>query len=309
MHQPFLGLVPAVLTPFHRDGSLNLLAVEQQADLLLRDGINAVFVGGTTGEFSSLTLDERLALADRWADVLEGTPARLVVHVGANCLEESRRLARHAEARRAAAVAMLSPSYARPRSADVLVECCREVAREAPSTPFYYYDIPSMTGVTFNVADWIDAAAERIPNLAGVKFTNPDMMTFQRLLRAGGGRFDVLFGMDEQLLAAFALGGRGAVGSGYNFAAPQFHRLLAAAARGDLDAARAEQFRAVTLIELMFRLGYLACAKELVLLRGVDLGPVRLPHSNFTPDQSALLHRELELLGGGQSVWGRDRSA
>jgi N-acetylneuraminate lyase len=303
MHQPFVGLVPATLTPFTASGELDLAPVEKQAELLVRDGISAAFVGGTTGEFSSLTLDERLALAKRWAEVLKGTPVRLVVHVGANCLAESRRLAAQAESLGAAAVAMVSPNYFKPKSAEVLIDCCADVAKAAPRTPFYFYDIPSMTGVTFNVADWIDAAAEHIPNLAGVKFTNPDLMTYQRLLRAGGGRFDVLFGMDEQLLAAAALGGRGAVGSGYNFAAPLFHRILAAAAKGDFESARADQFRAVQLIVLMFRLGYLACAKELMRTRGADLGPVRLPQTNLTPEQLATLHRELEQIGGAARFW------
>ena len=298
MHTPLTGLVPAVLTPFAVDGELNLAAVEKQTELLIRDGITAVFAGGTTGEFSSLTYGERTALVERWAQVLKGTPVRLVVHVGANCVTDSRNLAYNAESLGAAAVAMVSPNYFKPKSAEVLIDCCAAVASAAPHTPFYFYDIPSMTGVTFNVADWIEAAAERIRTFAGVKFTNPDLMTYQRLLRAGGGRFDVLFGMDEQLLAAVALGGRGAVGSGYNFAAPLFHRLLAAMAKGDLDTARAEQFRAVQLIVLMFRLGYLGCAKELMRLRGVDLGPVRLPQTNLTPDQLATFHRELEQIGG-----------
>ena len=53
MHQPFVGLVPAVLTPFTPSGDLNLAPIEKQAELLVRDGITAAFVGGTTGEFSS----------------------------------------------------------------------------------------------------------------------------------------------------------------------------------------------------------------------------------------------------------------
>ena len=303
MHQPFVGLVPATLTPFTVSGALNLAAVEKQAGLLIRDGISAIFVGGTTGEFSSLTLDERLKLTERWSRVLEGTSVRLIVHVGANCLAESWELAAQAESLGAAAIAMLSPSYFKPKSADILIACCAEVANAAPQTPFYFYDIPSMTGVSFNVADWIDAAAEQIPTFAGVKFTNPDMMTYQRLLRACGGRFDVLFGMDEQLLAAIALGSRGAVGSGYNFAAPLFHRILAAANKGDFETARTEQFRAVQLIGPMFRLGYLACAKELVRMRGVDLGPVRLPQANLTSEQAAEFHRTLDRVGGVERFW------
>src|SRR5438067_649712 len=84
---------------------------------------------------------------------------------------------------------------------------------------------------------------DRIPNLAGLKFTNSDLATFQRLLRLRDGRFDVVWGFDEYLLAALALGAEGAVGSTYNFAAPLYHRIIAALAKGDLAAARAEQFR------------------------------------------------------------------
>lgn len=303
MHTPFVGLVPAALTPFTPTGELNLAAVEKQAELFVRDRVAGVFVCGTTGEFCSMTCDERLALTARWADVLKGTPVRLVVHVGANCLAESRQLAMQAEAVGAAAVAMISPCYLKPRSPEVLIACCRDVARAAPHTPFFFYDIPVLTNVTFPVADWIEEAIGRIPSLAGVKFTNPDLMTFQRLVQFGDGRLDVLFGMDEQLLAAVALGGKGAVGSGYNFAAPMFHRLLAAVATGDYAAAREEQFAAVKLIAVMFRVGYLPAAKELMRMRGVELGPVRLPLPELNPGQLVTLRYMIDHVGGAERLW------
>jgi N-acetylneuraminate lyase len=301
-HAPFVGLVPAVLTPFDAAGELNLAAVEPHAALLSRDGVTGVFVGGTTGEFSSLTLDERLALAARWAAVVKGTPLRLVAHVGANCLAEAKRLAAHAQLLGADAIAAIAPSYFKPKSLDVLVAWCAELASAAPETPFYFYDIPSLTGVALPMADFLEVAADCVPTLAGIKFTNPDLMTFQKLLRAGGGRFDVLFGMDEQLLAAVALGARGAVGSGYNFAAPLYRRLLAAAERNDFATARAEQYRGVELVTLLMKYGYLAAAKEVMRTRGVDLGPVRPPHVPLTADQAAAFRLELEVLRFGEML-------
>ena len=98
----------------------------------------------------------------------------------------------------------------------------------APGVPFYFYDIPSMTGVRFSMPDFLDVAVTRIPTLAGLKFSNPDLMSFQRCLHSQGGRFDVPFGMDEFLLAALAVGGIGGVGSSYNFAAPIYRRMIAA---------------------------------------------------------------------------------
>jgi N-acetylneuraminate lyase len=296
-HTPFVGLLPAVLTPFDSSGELNLTVVDGQAALLARDRAAGVFVGGTTGEFSSLTFEERLALAARWAALVKGTALRFVVHVGANCLADAKQLAAHAQALGADAIASVAPSYFKPKSLDVLIQWCAELAAAAPGTPFYFYDIPVMTGVAFPMVDFLEQAAAKIPTLAGLKFTNLDLMTFQRLLRVGGGRFDVLFGFDEQLLAAVVLGAKAAVGSSYNFASPMYNRLLAAANAGDFATARIEQYRGAELIVLMQKYGFLPSAKEIMRLRGVEMGSVRLPLVPLTTEQTTAFRRELAATG------------
>ncbi len=294
---PLHGLVAATHTPFHADGSLHLEAVEAQAAHLLQNGVTFAFIGGTTGECSSLTLDERRALAQGWSEVVRGTPLRVVVHAGSNCLADARALAAQAQQLGAVAVAALAPSYFKPRSLATLIACCAEVASAAPETPFYFYEIPALTGVSFPMADFFAQARERIPTLAGLKFTNPDLMAYQGCLRADGGAWDVPFGVDEHLLGALAMGARGAVGSGFNFAAPVYHRLLAAFARGDLAQAREEQFRGVRLIRLCAGLGYMAAAKAVMQMLGIEVGPARLPHDRLTPEQVSGLRGELEAMG------------
>jgi N-acetylneuraminate lyase len=291
------GLVAATHTPFHADGSLNLAAVERQAAHLLASGVGAVFAGGSTGESHSLSLDERRSLAQRWCEVARGTALRVVIHVGSNCLDDARDLAAHAEKVGAAATAALAPSYFKPRSVEVLVDCCAHIAAAAPATPFYFYDIPSMTGVSLPMPDFLAQAKDRIPNLAGLKFTNADMMAFQQCLRADEGRWDVPWGSDQYLLAALALGGSGAVGSSYNFAAPIYVRLIAAFERGDLADAREEQWRSVRLIHLLDGYGYMGAAKAVMGMLGVDVGPARLPHANPAPAAVARLRGELEAMG------------
>lgn len=291
------GLVTATHTPFHSDGSLNLVAVEAQCAHLLKWKVTTVFIGGTTGESSSLTLTERLALAERWLAVAKGTAMRVVVHAGSNCLADATALAAQAEKLGAAAVAAVAPCYFKPRALDVLIACAAEVARAAPATPFYHYDIPAMTGFSFSMPDFLDQAAARIPNLGGLKFTNPDLMAYQQCLHTDGGAWDLPFGVDEHLLGALAMGARGAVGSGFNFAAPLYQRLLAAFARGDMAAAREEQLRGVRLIELFAGYGYMAAAKATMEMLGVEVGPPRLPHARLTTEQIAQLRRGLETLG------------
>lgn len=297
MHLPLHGLVAATHTPFHEDGSLKLEAIESQAAHMLKSGVKTLFINGSTAESSSLTVAERLALAERWFSVARGTGLRLVAHVGANCVEDSKVLAAQAQALGAAAIGALSPSYFKPRSVGVLVETMAEIAAAAPETPFYYYDIPSMTGVSLPVAAFLEQAPERIPTLAGVKFTNPDLMAYQFCLRADGGRWDLPWGVDQHFLGALAMGAKGAVGSGFNFAAPVYLRLMAAFERGDWAAAREEQFRGVRLIQLFDSLGYMAAAKAAMKMLGVDVGPPRLPNARLTPGQEAALRLELEGMG------------
>lgn len=296
-HTRLTGLVAATHTPFHSDGSLNLTIVERQAAHLLANGVRTAFIGGSTGESHSLSLEERRALAQRWFEVTHGSELKVVVHVGSNCLTDSANLARQAQELGALAVSALSPSYFKPRSIDVLIDCCAQIASAAPDTPFYFYDIPVLTGVNLSMPDFLGVATERIPNLAGLKFTNPDLMSYQLCLRAGDGAFDCPWGIDEALLAALTIGATGAVGSTYNFAAPIYHRLMTAFAKGDLAAARAEQFRSVQLVQTLARPGYMGAAKALMKMLGVDVGPARPPNLSLHPEQSAALRAELTALG------------
>ncbi len=291
------GLVAATHTPFHADGSLNLAVVEQQAAHMLKNEVGVVFIGGSTGESLSLTIEERLQLAQRWSDVVRGSDLRLVVHVGTNCVDDARAMSAQAEKLGAAAIAAVAPSYFKPRDLETLIATVARIASAAPATPFYYYDIPVLTGLSHSMPDFLAQAPGRIPTLAGLKFTNPDLMAYQCVLRADGGKWDVPFGLDEFMLGALALGARGAVGSGYNFAAPIYTRLLRAFAAGDLAAAREEQFRGVCLIKLLASHGYMGAAKATMQMLGVDVGPARLPNGTLSTAQVATLRAGLEAMG------------
>src|SRR6185436_14889695 len=195
---PLHGLVAAAHSPFFEDGSLNLAAVEKQAAHFLQNNVATIFICGSTGECHSLSLEERRALAARWFEAARGTSLKIVVHVGSNCLADARALAAQAQALGAIAISALAPSYFKPRSLDTLIACCADIANAAPETPFYFYDIPAFTGVSFPMAEFLACAPERIPTLAGLKFTNPDLMAYQFCRRADEGRWDVPFGVDER---------------------------------------------------------------------------------------------------------------
>jgi N-acetylneuraminate lyase len=292
------GLVAAPFTPFNPDGSLHLEAIAPYARHLREVGVVGAFICGTTGEGASLTTAERRLVAERWVAV---APAglRVLVHVGHTSLEESRALAAHAQAIGADSIAALAPFFFRPDGVAGLVDWCAAIAAAAPALPFYYYHMPSMTGFNVQVADFLAAAAPRIPNLAGVKFTFEDLADFERCLRFGGGRYDILFGRDELLHSALKLGAHGAVGSTYNFAAPLYGRLMVAHEAGDEARAAVLQRTAVDMIQACVSAGGhpIANFKSLMRRLDVDCGACRPPLTNPTEAQAAALWTRLEALG------------
>ena len=292
------GLVAAPLSPLHADGRLNLDLIPAYAEFLNRSGVIGAFVNGTTGEGISLTSKVRCEIARRW---VEAAPAgfRVIVHAGHNCLEDARDLARHAAEIGAAAIAVTAPSFFRPQSVEDLVEWSAGIAAAAPELPFFYYHIPSMTGVRFAMADFLRVAARRIPNLAGIKFTDEDLDDFGRAIAFDGGRYDILFGRDEMLVRGLERGARGAVGSTYNFAAPLYLRLVAAFRAGDLEAAQRIQQDSVAMIQILLRTpgAFLSSQKAALRMLGIDCGGVLLPLRSLTPQDEHSLRGELERIG------------
>ncbi|MEI6715120.1 MAG: dihydrodipicolinate synthase family protein [Verrucomicrobiota bacterium] len=297
MNYPRLtGLIAAPFVAFHPDGSLNLDLIEAQTQSLIRNGVTGAFVCGTTGEGVSLSIHERMAVAQRWCEVA-GPNLRVIVHVGHTALPECQALASHAQKIGAAGVGCFAPFFFKPTQTEDLVSFCAEIAAAAPALPFYYYQIPSMTGVQLPAAEFLRVGQARIPNLAGVKFTFENLMDFAECTRLDNGRFDVVFGRDEILLAGLSLGAKGAIGSTYNFAAPVYHRILTAFEKGDLATAQAEQARANAMISVFVRFGGLVAGKAMMRFIGLDCGPCRLPLRSLSEAKERELHAELDKVG------------
>jgi N-acetylneuraminate lyase len=296
MTSPLTGLIAAPFTAFHFDGSLNLKTIPSQADLLAHNKVNGAFICGTTGEGSSMTLRERLQVAEAWK---RSAPPELkiIVHVGCLNLGDCQELASHAQALGVNAIASIGPSFYKPPGAQELVAWCREVARGAPNLPFYYYHMPAMTAVNIPATDFLSTDCGQIPTLRGIKFTHEDLVDFGQAITFEGSRFDVLFGRDEILLEGLRLGATGAVGSTYNYAAPLFNRLMQAFAAGDLVEAEHAQTQAVQFIDVLQKHGGLAAGKSIMKLIGVDCGPVRLPLRKLDSSDETSLRQDLDAVG------------
>ena len=279
----------------HPDGDIHLSVIRQQAKLFANDKVAGVFICGTTGEGPSLSTAERKAVAEAWLEA-RAAGFTVIVNVGHDSLREAQALADHARAVHADAVAMHPPSYFRPQSVASLVECCRPVAEAAGNLPFYYYHIPPLTGVSVPMVEFLRCGRRAIPTLNGVKFSDRNLAEYKSCLDLDGRAFDILYGVDEMLIGALALGGTRAIGSTYCYAAPLYRNMIDAFNSGDLNRARTLAALAVGLSEAISAVDPVAAGKVCMAVRGVDCGPVRPPLRTLSDRERARLEERLREL-------------
>jgi len=128
-------------------------------------------------------------------------------------------------------------------------------------------------------------AADKIPNLSGMKFNSSDMYEFQRCLRVNNGQFDIPFGVDEFLPAGLACGAIGAVGSTYNYAAPLYLRLIDSFNQGNHQDVAACMDKVIAIIRVLVQYGGVAAGKLAIQLHGIDVGDPRRPLRPMTAEQ------------------------
>jgi N-acetylneuraminate lyase len=290
------GIVAATFSAYQADGSLNLEIIPSLVDKLVADGLTGVYICGTNGEGPNLTIDERMAVAEAYVKAANKR-VLVLVHVGHTSIRESKKLAAHAAQIGADAISAVAAFYFKPTSVQNLVDCMAEIASGAPSLPFYYYHMPTLTGVGMDMVDFLKLGEQSIPNLAGIKYTASTLHEYQACLGYKNGKFDVLSGYDEMLLPALAVGAQGAIGSTYTFAAPVYLKVIELVRAGKIDEARALQARVIDFIRAIIKHPSIAAQRAIMKMQGIDLGSPRLPLVPLSATAYDELKADLEEVG------------
>jgi N-acetylneuraminate lyase len=291
------GLIAAPFTPMDDDGNINLGVIHDYATHLVKSGVSGVFVCGTTGESLSLTTIERKAILEEWAKCSKGN-LKIICHVGGNSLPESIELAGHAAAMGADAVGAFSPTFFKPSSARDLIEFLSPIALAASELPFYYYHMPSMTGVQLPVIDLLNEMNGSISNFAGVKYTHFDLSDMQQCIAFQNGKYEILHGYDEILLAGLSFGVKAAVGSTYNYMPSIYLKLWEAYNNNDMDIARSLQQSSIDVVKILIKYGGgVRAGKAIMEFIGISCGPCRLPIRKFSHTELIELKNDLDRAG------------
>jgi N-acetylneuraminate lyase len=291
------GFISAPFTPMHENGSVNLPKIKEFADFYVRNGVDGAFICGTSGEGFLLSQDERKKVAEKW---VESSPPdfKPIVHVGGPGVNDCKVLAKHASEIGAYGIGTIAPVFFKPARVKELVDYCAALASAAPELPFYFYHMPGYTGVALSMVEFLEQSYDRIPNLAGIKYTHENLYEFNQCMLLKDGHFDMLHGQDETLLAGLALGATGGVGGTYNHMMGTYIELKAAFDAGDLKTAQNLQARSQAFINVLVRYrGNVVGGKRIMKFLGLDLGPNRIPIQNITPEEETQMKADLEEIG------------
>ncbi|HTN06566.1 dihydrodipicolinate synthase family protein [Agriterribacter sp.] len=292
------GLIAAPFTPMHKDSSLNTSLIPQYYEMLKANGVTGAFICGSTGEGVAMTMAEKKAVAKAWADATKADDDfKVMLFLGGTSIADCKELALHAKQSGLYAISFTAPFYFKPANAAMLAAACAEVAGAVPGMPFYYYHIPVLTGVNIAMYDLLEEIDGKIPNFAGIKYTHEDFMDFLSCMRFQNGKYDMLWGRDENMLSALVLGTKGAVGSTFNYAAPLYYNLIDAFNNNDLEKARTLQQQSIDMIRLLGKYGGIATGKAYMKLINMDCGEFRLPVKNMTTAEFELFKKDVAAIG------------
>src|SRR6218665_1020976 len=295
--QHLSGLIAAPFTPMHDDGTLNLTIIPAYYEMLKAKGVKGAFICGSTGEGVSMTAKEKMAVAEAWAKCSNGDrDFKVMTLLGGTSIADCKELAKHADSIGLYGISFTAPFYFEPVDVTMLAKACVAVAEAVPHLPFYYYHIPVLTGVNFPMIGLLKELDGRLPNFAGIKYTHEDFMDFLSCLHFQNGKYDMLWGRDENMLPALSLGAKGAVGSTFNYAAPLYHKLIEAFNGGDLSMAANYQQQSIDMIRLLSKYGGIATGKAYMRLVGIDCGEFRLPVKNMSAADFELFKKDVEAL-------------
>lgn len=291
------GMIAATFTPMFENGDINLEEVKPYADHIASTSIEGVFVNGTTGEFSSLTTNERKKLLKTWVDAANGR-FKVICHVGSNCQREAIELAAHAAECGAYGIGCIAPSFFKPATVEDIVGFFAPIAAAAPDLPFYYYNMPSMTGVSLPVDRILHLGKKTIPNFAGTKFTHNNLMEMGLCIDLDNGEFEVLHGYDEILIAGLSMGAKAGVGSTYNYIPAIYDGIFKSMEAEDMKTAREFQQKSIKTVEVIIKYGGgVRGGKAIMNLIGIKCGSCRPPISPVSDAEYADLLADLDTLG------------
>jgi 4-hydroxy-tetrahydrodipicolinate synthase len=282
-------ILTAICTPFKPDGSVDLQAFRALAAHLVANGSDGLVVTGTTGESPTLSDAERFSLYEAALDEV-GDRATVVAGTGTYSTHHSVELTERAHAIGVHAFLIVTPYYNKPPVRGVVEHF--ETIASVTDRPIVAYNIPGR--VVLNLETEAIAQLAEIPTVRAVKQANPDLDQARAIVALG---LDLYAGDDDLVFPFLEIGGTGGVCVHTHVVGPQVKELVRRYRAGDVEGAREldrELAPSIDLLRVVVNPIAIKCALNLL---GHEVGGLRLPLVEATPDEREAVRDCLERLG------------
>lgn len=279
------GIIPALITPLTKNEKLNEKALRKLLNFVIDNGVHAVFVAGTTGEFYGLTHEEKRELMEITVDEVKG---RVPVYAGTGAIttKECIEITKIATECKVDAASVLTPMFISPNQKE-LYNHYKAIA-ESTSLPILLYNNHPKTGVTINAATVAKLAD--IDNIVGVKDSTGDMtLTGEYIRLTRGKNFSVLMGRDTLIHSGLCYGASGSIAACANIAPKICANIYDKYVEGDIKGSLEAQY-AIAPLRVAFTLGsFPTVIKEALELLGINAGPCMQPIGHMTVEEKEQL--------------------
>lgn len=271
----FTGVFPAFYACYDDNGEISRERAARLAEFYLELGIPGLYVTGSSGECVFHTVEERKATLEAVMEAVGGKMT-IIAHIAAPSTRDSIELARHAEGLGVDAIAMV-PGFYYGLSVPLVRKYWMDVLEATEKVPMFIYNIPGTTN-GFNLPTDLFKEMLATGRVAGVKNSSDSVQDILRFRQAGGEDVAIFNGPDEQYLAGRMMGASGGIGGTYGYSPELYLKLEKLIQANEIAKASALQHEITRLIYQMLGTGSLyAGAKEVLRLRGIEIGDVRAP--------------------------------
>ena len=289
------GIIPAVLTPFNPDGSVDEGDLRAHIDFLIEKGVHALFPLGTAGEGMVMGLEERKRAAQVCVEQAAGR-VPVMIHTGTANTAETIELTKHAAEIGADAASIVAP-YFYAHDEECLFNHFAAVARSVPGFPVFLYNNPGNAKNAISPR-LLRRLTEGCENIVGLKDTSKSIDQLQSYLAAVGDEVTILTGSNTLVLASLAVGAAGAISSVANCFPEVMVQLYESFIEGGLAEARRKQELVCRIYDALKIGPYLAAYKVALRLRGRRFSShMKAPLRQMTPDQEGKLKAALSGIG------------
>lgn len=262
----FSGVMSALVSCIDENENVKENTMRQLMNWHLKEGFSGFYLTGGTGEGPALQKETRKRIVEIAKDEV-GDKCDLIVHVGAIDIRSAVELAKHAGEVGVDAISSVPPFFF--KYGEKQITDYYKALSDASGLPVLMYASP-LSGVNITW-DMVDRLMD-IPNMIGLKWTSPDYFTMHRIKELRGGNINVINGPDETLLCGLTMGADGGIGATYNVMPKLFTQIYDNFKAGNLEAARAVQFKVNKLIEVLIKFGVVCGVKDLLEMIGYDVG-------------------------------------